>query len=283
MNGVLIVNKPVNMTSHDVIFKLRKILKTKKIGHCGTLDPLASGVLVCLVGKATKLSNFLVMDTKEYYATFKLGIATTTQDLEGEVVAEKKYQFNLDETIIKQTLEKFLGEQMQTPSIYSAIKVNGKKLYEYARNNEEVEIPKRLIDVFQIELISFVDDLISIRVLCSSGTYIRSLCFDIAAALGYPGVLTKLVRSQSGNISLAESYNLEEIENNEFELLSIEDALLNYPFYVVESETELVDIKNGKQIKGEFEEEFVVKYQDEIIAIYHPSNLGQAKMKRGLW
>ncbi|MEG0364760.1 MAG: tRNA pseudouridine(55) synthase TruB, partial [Erysipelotrichales bacterium] len=202
MNGIILVNKEAGMTSHDVIFKLRKILKTKKIGHCGTLDPLAKGVLVCLVNNATKLSNFLVLDSKEYTATFKLGEATTTQDLAGEVVETKEYQNEYSKEDILKVLEQYKGKQMQTPSIYSAIKVNGKKLYEYARANQEVEIPTREINIYDIKLIDFENDLITINVKCSSGTYIRSLCYDIANTLNYPGVLTNLVREQSGSFKI---------------------------------------------------------------------------------
>ena len=282
MDGIIIVNKEVNMSSHDVIYKLRRILKTKKIGHCGTLDPLASGVLVCLVNKATKLSNYLVLDTKEYITTFKLGVATTSQDLAGEVVESVEYKNDISEEQLLKTLKSFEGEQIQLPSIYSAIKVNGKKLYEYARSNQHVEIPSRKINIFSIELIDFKHDLVKIKVNCSSGTYIRTLCYDIAKALNYPGVVVALQRTRSGNFSIEDSTTLNEIENNQFQLISIEQALKDYPIYEV-SDDLINDIKNGKPLNVEYNSDFIVKSNKDVVAIYEASINGISKIKRGLW
>ncbi|MDH6603552.1 tRNA pseudouridine55 synthase [Bacilli bacterium PM5-9] len=282
MNGIVLVNKEKNMSSHDVVARLRRILKTKKVGHCGTLDPMATGVLVCLINKATKLSNYLVLDKKRYIATFKLGQATTTQDLEGEVVDKKEYQYEYNDDDILKILEDFKGVQMQIPSIYSAIKVNGKKLYEYARNNEKVEIPQREINILNLELLSFEDDLITIDVECSSGTYIRSLCFDIAKKLGYPGVLVSLNRIESGVFKLEDSYTLNDIENNEYKYISMKDALSGYKMIDID-ETMYNDVKNGKALNIEVDEKFVVVYQGDIQAIYDKSSNGLSKMIRGLW
>ncbi|MDF9867378.1 tRNA pseudouridine55 synthase [Bacilli bacterium PM5-3] len=282
MNGIVLVNKEKNMSSHDVVARLRRILKTKKVGHCGTLDPMATGVLVCLINKATKLSNYLVLDKKRYIATFKLGQATTTQDLEGEVVDKKEYQYEYNDDDILKILEDFKGVQMQIPSIYSAIKVNGKKLYEYARNNEKVEIPQREINILNLELLSFEDDLITIDVECSSGTYIRSLCFDIAKKLGYPGVLVSLNRIESGVFKLEDSYTLNDIENNEYKYISMKDALSGYKMIDID-ETMYNDVKNGKALNIEVDEKFVVLYQGDVQAIYDRSSNGLAKMIRGLW
>lgn len=283
MNGIVLVNKDKGMSSHDVIYKLRRIFKTKKIGHCGTLDPSATGVLVCLVNSATKLSNYLVLDTKEYIATFRLGQSTTTQDLDGEVVEEKTYNNEYGKEDILAVLNNFQGEIIQTPSIYSAIKVNGRKLYEYARANEPVEIPQRTINIFNIDLIDFKDDLVTIKVNCSSGTYIRTLCFDIAKELGYPGVLTSLVRTKSGRFNIEDSYTLEQLANQEVELLSISQALEDYDTIIVE-ENQLKDIKNGIPMKINTDKPFVVLDSDKnAIALYEASNEGVAKMKRGLW
>lgn len=282
MNGVIIVNKPKDITSHDVIYKLRKKLKTKKIGHCGTLDPLATGVLVCLVNQATKLSNYLVLDTKEYIAEFKLGLSTTTQDLEGDIVEEKTYLNDIDEELLKNVLLQFKGLINQTPSIYSAIKVNGKKLYEYARNNEPVVIPQREVTIFELELLSFKDDLIKIRVLCSSGTYIRTLCFDIAKKLGYPGVLTSLHRTKSGHFDINQAYNLEDIDYTS-SLISIEDGLRN--FKQINFSTDIVkDVYNGIKLSYDSSDIFVVLDNNKAIALYGPSDKdGFCKMLRGLW
>ncbi len=185
MDGVIILNKPKGITSNAVVQKVRKALNIKQVGHCGTLDPLAVGVLTILVGKGTKISKYLVEHDKTYIATTKLGIKTTTADSEGEILETKPVP-NLDETKIKKVLGNFIGVQMQTPPIYSAIKKDGKKLYEYARNGETVKIQPRQIEIYNIKLLKFdkEENTIMYEVSCSKGTYIRSLCEDIAGELG---------------------------------------------------------------------------------------------------
>lgn len=280
MDGVIIVNKPAGMTSHDVVNRIRKIFKTKKVGHCGTLDPDATGVLVVAVNKATKLLQFLTADNKEYIATLSLGTATDTYDASGQVTATKEYVPISDKKILA-CLNSFVGEQEQIPPMHSAIKVKGKKLYEYARNNEMVEIPKRVITIDYIELISIVDNLVKFKVGCSKGTYIRSLCFDIAKKLDYPGHMYSLIRSKSGNFSLSDSYSLEEIENGEFEILSMEEALSNYPKLVVDDEN---IIYHGKKIKSKINHQVAIYNQNnKVLAIYGPDGNGYLKNIRGLW
>lgn len=280
MDGVIIVNKPAGMTSHDVVNRIRKIFKTKKVGHCGTLDPDATGVLVVAVNKATKLLQFLTADNKEYIATLSLGTATDTYDASGKVTATKEYVPISDKKILA-CLNSFVGEQEQIPPMHSAIKVKGKKLYEYARNNETVEIPKRVITIDYIELISIVDNLVKFKVGCSKGTYIRSLCFDIAKKLDYPGHMYSLIRSKSGNFSLSDSYSLEEIENGEFEMLSMEEALSNYPKLVVDDEN---IIYHGKKIKSKINHQVAIYNQNnKVLAIYGPDGNGYLKNIRGLW
>lgn len=282
MDGILLVNKEKGMSSHDVISSLRKILKTKKIGHCGTLDPSATGVLVCLINKATKLSNYLVLDDKEYIATFKLGQATTTQDLEGEIVASKEYKYEYSTVDIENILHMFVGKITQIPSIYSAIKVNGRKLYEYARANEEVEIPSRNITIHNIELLNFAKDLITIKVNCSSGTYIRTLCYDIAKKLGYPGVLTELTRTKSGKYCIENSYSLNEIQESNFEIISLLNALSDYEIEYIDNDM-LKDVKNGKVLKSEKQQPFIVVCDNTVQALYSGAIDGYAKIIRGLW
>ncbi|WP_300080347.1 tRNA pseudouridine(55) synthase TruB [uncultured Thomasclavelia sp.] len=280
MDGVIIVNKPAGMTSHDVVNRIRKIFKTKKVGHCGTLDPDATGVLVVAVNKATKLLQFLTADNKEYIATLSLGTATDTYDASGQVTATKEYVPISDKKILA-CLNSFVGEQEQIPPMHSAIKVKGKKLYEYARNNETVEIPRRVITIDYIELISIVDNLVKFKVGCSKGTYIRSLCFDIAKKLDYPGHMYSLIRSKSGNFSLSDSYSLEEIENGEFEMLSMEEALSNYPKLVVDDEN---IIYHGKKIKSKINHQVAIYNQNnKVLAIYGPDGNGYLKNIRGLW
>ena len=280
MDGVIIVNKPAGMTSHDVVNRIRKIFKTKKVGHCGTLDPDATGVLVVAVNKATKLLQFLTADNKEYIATLSLGTATDTYDASGQVTATKEYVPISDKKILA-CLNSFVGEQEQIPPMHSAIKVKGKKLYEYARNNETVEIPKRVITIDYIELISIVDNLVKFKVGCSKGTFIRSLCFDIAKKLDYPGHMYSLIRSKSGHFSLSDSYSLEEIENGEFEMLSMEEALSNYPKLVVDDEN---IIYHGKKIKSKINHQVAIYNQNnKVLAIYGPDGNGYLKNIRGLW
>lgn len=193
MNGILLIHKPSGMTSHDVVNRIRRILHTKKVGHCGTLDPDATGVLVLCIGKATKALQFLMSEEKEYITTLSLGTATDTYDASGTVIESREYD-GVENVV--EVLQSFVGNQKQIPPIYSAIKVKGKKLYEYARNHEEVKIEPRDIIIHEIELLQQDENEITLRVRCSKGTYIRSLCVDIAKKLGYPGHMSKLIRSQ---------------------------------------------------------------------------------------
>ena len=184
MDGIIVINKPKNFTSHDVVNVVRKVLNTRKIGHTGTLDPNATGVLPLLIGQATKLSKYLIEHDKEYIATVKLGEKTDTADAEG-VVVEKDLNIgevirNLTKKNLKDILNSFLGIQKQVPPIYSSIKINGKKAYEYARNGQKIELQPREIEIYSIELLNFEKDEIIFKVACSKGTYIRTLCEDIS-------------------------------------------------------------------------------------------------------
>ena len=205
MNGILLIHKPSGMTSHDVVNRIRRILHTKKVGHCGTLDPDATGVLVLCIGKATKALQFLMSEEKEYITTLSLGTATDTYDASGTVIESREYD-GVENVV--EVLQSFVGNQKQIPPIYSAIKVKGKKLYEYARNHEEVKIEPRDIIIHEIELLQQDENEITLRVRCSKGTYIRSLCVDIAKKLGYPGHMSKLIRSQSGHFRLEDCSTL---------------------------------------------------------------------------
>lgn len=278
MDGILLVNKPSGMTSHDVVNKVRKILHTKKVGHCGTLDPDATGVLVLCIGKATKALQFLTSEEKEYIATLSLGEATDTYDSSGTVVETKTFEGVND---VEATLKSFLGPQKQMPPIYSAIKVNGKKLYEYARNHEEVKIEPRDIVIQSIELLHQEKNTITFKVQCSKGTYIRSLCVDIAKKLGYPGHMSKLVRSQSGHFRLDDCVTLEEIENGDYHILSLEQAFAHYEHYVVEDENIVI---HGKMIQSDIDHQVVVVNQmGKVLAVYGPNGQGYLKSIRGLF
>lgn len=216
LDGIIVINKTKGCTSHDVVNKVKKILK-EKVGHTGTLDPNATGVLPLLIGKGTKLSYYLIEHDKEYRVTLQLGIKTDTADCEGKKVEEKEVlESNLTKEKIEQVLNSFVGEQSQMPPMYSAIKVNGKKLYEYARKNEEVEITPRKIKIYQIKLltIDLKEKQIIFDVKCSKGTYIRSLCEDIAEKLETVGYMKELERTVVGNFNLSNSITIEELENN---------------------------------------------------------------------
>lgn len=280
MDGIILVNKPSGMTSHDVVNKLRRILKTKKVGHCGTLDPDAIGVLVVCVNKATKVLQFLTSESKEYVATLSLGTSTDTYDASGKIIETKEF-YALDNNEIVACFNNFIGSQEQKPPIYSAIKVNGKKLYEYARAGEQVEVPTRSVTVNHLEILQIENNLIKFKVGCSKGTYIRSLCYDLAKALGYPGHMKDLIRTKSGNFSLENCFTLEQIENGEYTTVSLEEALNSYQQLVVDDEK---IIFHGKKIKSDLNEQVVIlNQQGKVLAMYGPDGNGYLKSIRGLW
>ena len=232
MNGILLVNKQKNCTSHDVVYKVKKIVK-EKVGHTGTLDPLAEGVLPLLIGKGTLCSKYLIEHDKEYEVVLKLGISTQTMDGEGEVLEEREIgEEVLDKKHIEKILESFVGKQKQTPPMYSAIKVKGKKLYEYARKGEKVEIPKREIEIYNIKLVGINREKkeIEFKVSCSKGTYIRSLCTDIAKKLGTIGYMSELKRLKVGNFKIEDTIIIDENvtkEDIEEKLITIEEVFKN--------------------------------------------------------
>lgn len=231
MNGILIVNKSEGITSQGVVSKVKKVFNIKKAGHTGTLDPLATGVLPILVGNATKLSKYLIEHDKTYRAVIKLGEKTSTGDREGEIIETKNIPEELNQDFIEKVLSNFLGKQVQIPPIYSAIKVNGKKLYEYAREGKEIEIPTREIEIYSISLMNFLrqEKTIEFEVTCSKGTYIRTLCEDIAKELGTVGYMQCLNRVRVDKFSIEESFTLEEIESGIYKLISMEELFKEYP------------------------------------------------------
>ncbi len=223
-DGILNVLKPPGMTSHDVVAFLRRVYKTKKIGHAGTLDPAAAGVLPVAVGKATRLLEYMTAAEKEYRAELSLGYATDTGDDDGAIIAEKAVEVFPSEEEITGVLSSFLGKSRQVPPMYSAIKIDGKKLYEYAREGIAVERPVREIEIFAIRLMQVENTRFTFSVLCSKGTYIRSLCEDIGSKLGYPATMSFLVRTRVGIFNVNEALTLEEIA------LEPEKALLPIDF-----------------------------------------------------
>ena len=223
MDGIIVVNKPKGITSRDVVNKACKLLNTKKIGHTGTLDPIATGVLVLCVGKATKLVEVLTKNDKEYIATVKLGILTDTLDTDGTIIEKK--QASLDKNELENVLKSFIGMYNQEVPIYSAVKINGKKLYEYAREKKEVMLPKRMVEIKDIKLLELNNNYYKFKVSVSKGTYIRSLIKDINKKLGILGVMSDLIRTRQGKFLINDSYSLEDMENNNYNVLTITDVL----------------------------------------------------------
>ena len=209
-HGIMNVYKEAGFTSHDVVAKLRGICKQKKIGHTGTLDPDAVGVLPVCLGNGTKLCDMLTDKTKEYVAEFQLGIVTDTQDISGQVLQKLPVTVTPEE--VRKVMHAFQGELQQVPPMYSALKVNGKKLYELAREGKEVERKPRAITIFELELLEEKHPQYQIRVKCSKGTYIRTLCHDIGQALGCGAVMTSLTRTRVGEFTIENAYRLSEIE-----------------------------------------------------------------------
>lgn len=277
MNGILVVNKPQDFTSRDVVNKVGGILKTKKIGHTGTLDPIATGVLVICIGNTTKLCEVLTSEYKEYIATIKLGIKTDTLDTTGEIIERK--DFVVTETQIKEVLSSFLGQSTQITPIYSAVKVNGKKLYEYAREGIEVELPTREINITNIELISFNNDEIVFKTTVSKGTYIRALIDDICKKLNTVGTMSSLIRTKQGNFIIEDSYTIEEIEQGNYKLITIEEALSNLESITIDKDT-YNKVKNGSIIEKTFTNDIAnLVYENKIVAIYQTYHSDNSKAK----
>ena len=278
MDGILLINKPADYTSRDIVNKLTKIFNTKKIGHTGTLDPLATGVLVVCIGKSTKLCEILTSKYKEYIATIKLGIKTDTLDTMGTILEEKEVPMYTEEEITK-VLESFLGKSIQETPIYSAVKVNGKKLYEYAREGKSVELPKREIDVQAIELLSYQGDEIVFRTTVSKGTYIRALINDIALKLNTIGTMSKLIRTKQGDYTLEDCFNLDEVEANNFKLLTNEEVLTNLETIDIPEEL-LIPVNNGAVINKIFKNDIAcLRHNNKIIAIYKQYDKDSSKAK----
>lgn len=230
MEGILIINKPKGYTSQDVVSKVKKILNVKKVGHTGTLDPLATGVLPIMIGNYTKLSKYLIEHDKTYLARIKLGEKRDTGDEEGKIIETREVlQDNLDKEKIENVLKSFCGRQKQIPPMYSAIKVNGKKLYEYAREGKKVEIPEREIEIYNIKLknINSEKKEIEFEVNCSKGTYIRVLCENIAECLGTIGYMNFLKRIRVDRFVINKAITLEELEKNSDNKVFLEENLIN--------------------------------------------------------
>ena len=251
-NGVLIIRKEKGYTSNDVVQVLRGILKQKKIGHTGTLDPDAEGVLPVCLGHATKLAEMLTAQEKEYEAGIRLGIMTDTQDMTGNVLQESSMQIGFEQ--LKAAADSFLGDYMQTPPMYSAVKIGGKKLYEIARKGKEIDRPARKVTIHSLELADFDFPQARLYVSCSKGTYIRTLCHDIGCKLGCGACMSSLVRIRSGRFTLDQAITLDEVKalkeagKIEDKILSLEELLSDLPAIRVSSPTVHRMLRNGNRI-----------------------------------
>lgn len=276
MDGIIVINKEKEYTSHDVVAKLKKKLNISKVGHTGTLDPNATGVLPILIGKGTKFSKYLINHDKIYEVELELGKKTDTADIEGKVIEEK----NVDEKYIKenllQVLESFVGKQEQIPPMYSAIKKDGKKLYEYARAGEKVEIEPRKIEIYKIDLNKYDKNIISFVVSCSKGTYIRSLCEDIAEKLNTVGYMKNLKRLQVGKFNIKDAVYIDKIDlkNVNDHLITPEEILRGIPCINL-GEKKLKLFLNGVQLTA--------NNIDGLYKIYVANKfIGTGTIKKGL-
>lgn len=265
MNGFILVNKKKNMTSRDVVNSLIKILNTKKIGHTGTLDPFAEGLLLVAVNKGLKVVKLLNYKDKEYIAKVRLGIKTDTLDITGNILEERKEDINKEE--LEKVLQSFIGEYSYEAPIYSAIKVNGKKLYEYAREGKKVEIPIKDSYIYDIKLINIEENSFTFSVKVSNGTYIRALVRDISKKINKIMTLEELTRTKIDSLLIKDAYTLEDIKKNNFKLLKIND-LLNYKEVELSGYLE-AKVLNGNKIKlKEKEDNILFIKETEEIAVY---------------
>ncbi len=276
MNGIIIINKPKDCTSHDVVYKIKKMCN-EKVGHTGTLDPMATGVLPLLIGKGTLCSKYLINHDKIYQVTLQLGIKTSTADIEGEILEEKTIpKTSFQKNIVENIINSFIGKQEQIPPMYSAIKVNGKKLYEYARKGQKIDIKPRKIEIYNIELINIDENKkqIEFKVSCSKGTYIRSLCEDIAKRLNTIGFMCELKRLKVGDFDIAQSIEIKDLHEKqdiEKRIITIEELFKTKPKIELNNK-KLELFLNGVQLTR-FENEGIYK-------IYNNNNfigIGQIK------
>lgn len=282
MDGILVINKQEGYTSRDVVNEVCKILNTKKVGHTGTLDPIAKGVLVLCIGKATKLVEILTSDEKEYIAEATLGIKTDTLDNTGKILEE--VSVNVTKEQIVDVLNSMIGKYNQEVPIYSAVKIDGKKLYEYARNNINVELPKRNVEIKKIKLLDDIKYdknkvIFKFKCLVSKGTYIRSLINDIAKKLNTIGIMSDLIRTKQGNFLIDKSYSLQDIRNNNYKIINMLDCLRDYLIIDVDEYLNY-KIKNGSMLQNRYDSDKVVfKYKSKLIAIYKVYDKDNTKIK----
>ena len=273
MDGIINVYKEKGYTSHDVVAIVRKLAGRPKCGHTGTLDPDAEGVLPICLGKATKISQYIMDGYKRYEAVLKLGVTTTTEDASGEVLEEKEVTAGIED--IKNVVNSFIGEYMQTPPMYSAIKVNGRKLYELARKGEEIERKKRKVFIYSIDILEYnFPDSCLLDVKCSKGTYIRTLCADIGKALGCGGHMASLLRTETSGFRLADSIKIDELRRLAEEdrlseaIIPMEKFFESWKKAYVKPEAEKILVNGGRIYEDFFETEHPLEYGEKLIAYF---------------
>ncbi|WP_251129442.1 MULTISPECIES: tRNA pseudouridine(55) synthase TruB [unclassified Exiguobacterium] len=283
-NGVLVLDKDRGMTSHDCVFKLRKLFHTKKVGHTGTLDPEVTGVLPICLGRATKLSRFLTDEGKRYVAEVTIGTATMTEDAHGEVVEQKLIAENeLDEDQIDEVMSRLIGTIEQVPPYYSAVKVNGKKLYEYARKGQTVERPRRMVEIHRLErtsALAFEDGVCRFRmeIDCGKGTYIRTLAVQIGEKLGYPAHMSELRRTSSGSfeesgaVSLDALQAFDTVEERMAHVVPLEDVIKRWPAITIPKNREHY-IRNGGKLNG-------ISLEFDLFTVYNEEGIPLALYRR---
>ena len=289
MDGIVVINKEKGCTSHDVVYKVKKLFG-EKVGHTGTLDPNATGVLPILIGKGTELSQFLINHDKKYVATIQLGVRTDTADVEGKVVEEKDVDKAIfSEEYINNVLKNMIGKQKQKPPMYSAIKINGKKLYEYARSGKTVDVPEREIEIYDLKLLNFNENekTIEFEIYCSKGTYVRTVCEKIAEALNTVGFMKELTRTMVGKFKIEDAITINElskiVENTEkkevlnSKIISIESFFENSP--VVELDDKKLNLfLNGVMINTN--ENGLIRIYDEKLKFIGIGLAENNKLKR---
>ena len=284
MNGVILINKQKGISSFGVVAKVRKILNIKKVGHSGTLDPEAEGLLPILVGNGTKISKYLIEHDKIYIAKLKLGIKTDTADSEGNILEKKN--FKLDKNNVNKynnIFKTFLGKSKQIPPMYSAIKVNGKKLYEYAREGKEIKIKERDIEIYNIDILSinYDENEIEFSVSCSKGTYIRTLCEDIAKSLGTIGYMSSLKRTKINDFKIEDSITLDELEKNKDDILYLKEKFISVEkIFEDKNKIELNDRKKDLFLNGV---KLTFKLENDLYRVYNNNKfLGMGVIENNL-
>lgn len=277
MDGIIVVDKPKGISSFDVIRKLRKILGEKKIGHTGTLDPLATGVMILCLGKATRLAADLEAEAKTYVATFDLGYSTDTYDSEGKILEKKEKEISKKELL--KSISKFIGDIKQIPPMFSALKVQGKKLYELARKGVEIEREERNINIEYIDLLEYKGKQVKIRAKVSKGTYIRTLISDIGKDLGTYATMTNLRREEVGTSNLDEAYTLEKIEKlvgeKDFSFLKTVEDIFSFQEYFLKDEKEKTLYLNGNTVKTKEKNEnkkYRIYFENEFLGLAEIKN-----------